>query len=58
MQSEGTPGGGRGGAATAGPGGGGDPIGGSGKMVLDAMHAGALVGAGTTRRTRLTCMAI
>lgn len=31
----------------ANPGGGGDPTGGSGKMVMDAMHAGALIVAGT-----------
>jgi len=36
--------GGRGGG---GPGGGGDPTGGSGKMVLDVMHAGGLIVAGT-----------
>jgi Tol biopolymer transport system component len=32
---------------SANPGGGGDPAGGNGKMVMDAMHAGALIVAGT-----------
>ena len=36
-----------GGRSGAGPGGGGDPTGGSGKMVLDVLHAGGLVVAGT-----------
>jgi len=36
-----------GGRSGAGPGGGGDPTGGSGKMVLDVMHAGGLIVAGT-----------
>src|SRR5205085_5973974 len=36
-----------GGRSGAGPGGGGDPTGGSGKMVLDVLHAGGLVDAGT-----------
>jgi len=42
VKVEGLPGG-RGGA----PGGGGDPRGGSGKMVMDVMHAGGLIVAGT-----------
>jgi len=44
MQQRGAAGG-RGGGA--GPGGGGEPTGGSGKMVLDVMHAGGLIVAGT-----------